>query len=147
MNPLNDGVDHINVYSKGRTALGRLLTNFAYSPFVHPEDGKFTSVEGYWYWLSTKDDALRGLHGFHAKKRGREIGGKDWLEDDVFKTKIKEAIKCKLDQNPKIKALLLASSLPLTHYYVFGNLDKPKVVNVPEGQWILDCIEQYRGSV
>lgn len=46
--PKNDGIDHINVYSGGATELGRLLTNFAHTPFEN-EYGKFESVEGFWY--------------------------------------------------------------------------------------------------
>lgn len=40
-----DGIDHINIYSKGKTTLGRMLSNFACTPFTHPEDGKFASIE------------------------------------------------------------------------------------------------------
>jgi hypothetical protein len=50
--PEEDGVTHINIYSKGKTELGRWLTNFSYSPFNHPEYGKFLSMEGFWYWDS-----------------------------------------------------------------------------------------------
>lgn len=52
-NPDEDGVTHINIYSKGKTELGRWLTNFSYSPFNHPEYGKFLSMEGFWCWVST----------------------------------------------------------------------------------------------
>lgn len=45
-----DGIDHINIYSKGRTALGRFLSNFAQAE-IETEDGEFASIEGYWYWL------------------------------------------------------------------------------------------------
>lgn len=31
--PEMDGIDHINVYSKGKTELGKLLSNFARTPF------------------------------------------------------------------------------------------------------------------
>jgi len=132
-NPNEDGVTHINVYSKGKTELGRFLTNFSYSPFVHPEDGKFNSIEGYWYWLSSKDDKLRTLSGFLAKQYGRKVKASDWLNDDKSKAKILEAIKIKIDNNPKMKKLLQENKLPLTHYYTYGD----KVVNVPKAQWIL----------
>ena len=60
--PSTDGIDHINIYSKGKTSLGRWLSNFAKSP-IETEDGHFDSIEGYWYWywLSSKDDTLRAL--------------------------------------------------------------------------------------
>ena len=48
--PMNDGVDHINVYSKGATELGRFLTNMNNIP-VNTKHGRFQSVEGYWHWL------------------------------------------------------------------------------------------------
>jgi hypothetical protein len=34
--PTTDGIDHINIYSKGYTKLGRLLSNFTKSEFTHP---------------------------------------------------------------------------------------------------------------
>ncbi len=46
-----DGVDHINIYSKGKTSLGRFLSNFVQAD-IETEDGDFASVEGYWYWLT-----------------------------------------------------------------------------------------------
>ena len=44
IDPKLDGIEHINIYSKGKTELGRLLTNFAQTPFIHPEYGRFESV-------------------------------------------------------------------------------------------------------
>ncbi len=134
--PVNDGIDHINVYSKGRTELGRFLSNFAASP-IQTEDGRFMSIEGYWYWLGCthpNKDNLRNLYGFAAKKAGRELGSPDWLSDDEFKIKISKAIVIKLYNNEKFKDWLLRNKLPLTHYYVYGG----KVINVPEAEWILD---------
>jgi len=52
-----DGVTHINIYSKGKTKLGRLLTNFAHTPFTHAEYGQFASVEGFWYWIRDGKDS------------------------------------------------------------------------------------------
>ena len=46
INPQNDGVDHINIYSKGLTELGRFLSNFEHI-LITTEDGDFNSIEGY----------------------------------------------------------------------------------------------------
>jgi hypothetical protein len=35
-----DGTTHINIYSKGKTELGRFLTNFAYIGIGYPIDMK-----------------------------------------------------------------------------------------------------------
>lgn len=137
MQVAEDGITHINIYSKGKTLLGRLLSNFANTPFNHPEDGMFKSVEGYWYWLSCKDDRLRDVIGFDAKKLGRELRAPDWCKDPEFKRKVCLAIKSKLEQNPGILSLMKANSLPFAHYYVYGD----KVVEPEEGKWIIEYIE------
>lgn len=54
--PKMDGVTHINIYSKGKTQLGRVASNFAYFPFEIPNDGRFSSVEGYWHWLGLEEN-------------------------------------------------------------------------------------------
>lgn len=136
---MSDGIDHINVYSKGKTELGKMLSNFYHSSFTC-EDGKFESVEGYWYWLSTKDDKLRTLYGFEAKRYGRSINGKDWLEDESFKKKIKQAIKAKVTQS-NIKNLLKESTLPFKHYYLAKNEFK---IEVPKSDWIIQYLEDLR---
>lgn len=141
INPDLDGIYHINVYSKGKTWLGRNLSNFSYSP-IETEDGKFNSVEGYWYWLSSRDEALRSLWGFDAKKRGREVGGKDWLDDNEFKLKIKKAIDNKLRSNNVLLKTLQECNLPLTHYYVYSN----RVVLIPKSRWIIEFIEKYKNQ-
>jgi hypothetical protein len=134
-----DGIDHVNVYSKGKTELGKFLTNFAYSP-IETEDGHFNSIEGYWYWLSSKDNKLRELSGWKAKEYGRSIKADDWLDDDIFKEKIKKAIYIKLINNPKYLKQLQELKLPLKHYYVYGD----KIIEVPKAKWIIDYLESFK---
>lgn len=150
-NPDEDGITHINVYSKGRTPLGRTLSNFAHTPFDHPEYGHFSSVEGFWYWLSTGGtrNELRGLYGFKSKEVGLMIsdsikkqGGFPIVED--FEAKIKKAILCKVEQNQELRELLKLSTLPLTHYYVFGNNGKYKVSYPANYAWIHEYISDLR---
>jgi hypothetical protein len=143
--PANDGIDHVNVYSKGRTELGRFLSNFAHTPVV-TEDGPFASIEGYWYWLGCSHpnkDFLRTRHGFAAKAAGRDLGGRDWNDSETFKRKIKSAILIKLWNNKKFSDQLVNNTLVLTHYYVYGG----RVINVPEAEWILDAIRSFKDGV
>ena len=142
INPNEDGITHTNIYSKGKTELGRFLSNFTYFPFTC-EDGDFNSVEGYWYWLSTGDDRLRKLDGWEAKKLGRELRGEDWNDSDEFKRKITAAIKIKLDY---AKNELSTIRFPLKHYYVFRKCGREieEIVNEPfSGRWIIEYIESY----
>lgn len=139
--PNKDGIDHINIYSKGKTELGRFLTNFSYSPII-TEDGEFNSIEGYWYWLGSKDESLRKLYGFKAKQKGREVKAPDWIETKEFKEKILKAIDFKIQNNPKFLKQLIECELPLKHYYVYGS----KVVEPKQGKWILEHLEKYKGN-
>ena len=138
MNVEEDGITHVNIYSQGKTKLGKWLSNFSHTP-IDTEDGHFESIEGYWYWLVTDNinkDILRGLYGYEAKKTGRELRGSDWQESDEFKNKICKAIKTKIKSNQEMFNLLKDNKLPLVHYYVFnGFVKEPK-----EGKWIIDYI-------
>lgn len=143
MQPANDGVDHINCYSKAKTTLGRLLSNFAETLFTC-EDGKFTSIEGYWYWLSCEGnpdrDTLRRLSGFQAKQIGRRLCGNDYPSGAEFQRKIKAAVKAKIEQNVSIRLLLKHSTLPLTHYYTDGT----KITRDTRSDWVWKYIEEVR---
>ncbi len=151
IDPTKDGIDHINIYSKGRTELGILLSNFAHTP-VNLYEGDFESLEGYWYYLLTseitpKRDILRNLHGFPAKKFGRELTkNEDWPsehEQTRFQNCFKEAMHQKLVQHRNIYKLLKKSTLPLKHYYVYKN----KIIEPENCGWILDFWEEYRNNI
>lgn len=145
LNPVDDGITHINIYSKSSTWIGRELSNFAYSP-INTEDGAFQSIEGYWYFLLTGDERLRKLFGYDAKKYGQSLNFLSNISenDDVFITKIKKALTIKLESNQRLKKELLNCKLKLEHYYYFGDIkNKPKVIDAGY-KWIIDFFEQYR---
>ncbi len=139
-NPEEDGITHINVYSRAQTDLGRWLTNFATSPFTHPEHGSFVSMEGFWYWASTgmKVDAFRTLNGWDAKQLGKKTS-KVEMDPEEFQNMVKSAIRCKLLAHPEMLNKLIDSSLPLGHYYVYGG----KAVHAGY-EWITDFYEDIR---
>lgn len=127
-----DGVTHINIYSKGKTELGRKLSNFAYSPFIC-EHGQFNSIEGYWYWLGNRDEKLRHLHGYRAKQYGRQIGR--IIEEPNFELFIKKALIAKVNHNQWLFDNLKSSSLPFAHYYLFGDFRKDAGFDWIVGFW------------
>lgn len=135
-----DGIDHINIYSKGKTELGRKLTNFADIEFTHPEFGYFRTIEGFWYWLGCRNNDLRLVDGPTAKRVGRELGAADWLPEGKFRDYIKEALVLRFKQHPELEQEFLKSTLPLTHYYEYNG----KVVKVPQAKWITQFLEDYR---
>jgi hypothetical protein len=142
--PCDDGITHINIYSKGETELGRLLTNFARTPFTLPDLGRFESVEALWYYAKTgfKHEHLRGLYGVNAKKEGKKL---DKVEFTEFNQLITEALKCKLRQHPKILYMLIESGeIPLTHYYYFGDRSNPKIYRLDQYDWITQVFRDVR---
>lgn len=143
--PESDGVDHINVYSNGRTILGRQLSNLAHTPFIHPEYGAFASIEGFWHWAGTgmQHESLRSMHGIAALKKGRTFTK---VIIDNFEEIIKSAIEVKINTYPLLKLGLIKNKLPLTHYFVFKKPDAPDTI-VHQGQfrWIGAHLEHYAG--
>ena len=140
-----DGVTHVNIYSKGKTSLGQALSNFTNSP-IDTTDGKFASIEGYWYWLNTdspKKDILRWEHGAIAKTIGRDLRSKDWNDDPLFKLKIYNAMLSKLIQHNTILSEFLNNKLPFRHYYVFSG----KITEPESGKWILDMWHFLQGQL
>ena len=153
LDPTQDGVTHINVYSKGKTLLGKFLSNMQPYEFTHPAYGKFSSIEGFWHWLSTGkvNEKFRTLHGFEALSLGRSLLR---VPMEGFEEEIKVAIRAKIDNHPMLKLLLIQNKLPLTHYFVFADKDKKDAVVIrdqPQFRWQTLFIEQlateYRAAI
>lgn len=139
--PDGDGTTHINVYSHGKSDIGRMLTNFAETPFKHPKLGYFVSVEGFWYYIKTGmvENELRRLYGNSAKFLGNKLPVVQ-MDETEFRTLIKEAIRAKITQTPVLYRFFVQSTLPFAHYYVFSG----KVVHQPKHQWQMDYLEELR---
>lgn len=145
LNPLYDGITHINVYSRGMTQLGRDLTNFSKRPIEHPVYGHFDSLEGYWYWLGTgkRHSVLRRVWGYRAKALGKSFSR---VENPTFKSDFIEGLKLKLAQHPDLRDALLATELPLTHYYFYGDPSNCKVVDAKQAAWVTEWLSKWRDS-
>lgn len=140
----NDGIDHINIYSNGETELGRLLTHFAHTPFIHPYLGPFASMEGLWFFIRNGgfDENLRYLSGIKAKKLGRLHQAK-WYPD--FRSDIIAANYQKIIQNDQLREAVIASELPFDHYYLFG---PKKVLIAPrDSMWLIEGFEEIRKAL
>lgn len=146
--PENDGIDHINLYSKSKSELGRLLTNFAHTPFNHHLFGEFCSIEGLWYWLLTdrKHDELRKVSGYAAKELGKAFLKEEKLVQvpDDFMQNIKSGILAKVEQNEVVRSLLKENHLPLIHYYTYGDPGNQAIRRPREYDWITTYLELVR---
>jgi predicted NAD-dependent protein-ADP-ribosyltransferase YbiA (DUF1768 family) len=141
--PETDGIDHVNVYSRAKTEGGRLLSNFAHTPFTL-YGIRFESVEGFYQSMLFDEDQVRaviaGTFGNEAKSWGKKSPKREgdavrtWdgrvveFKGEEFHEEIEKAIREKTQQNPSVAAALIATGdLPLTHYYVmWGRPIAPK---------------------
>lgn len=134
--PEDDGITHINIYSRSNTILGKALSNFDPSPVEHPEHGRFSCVEGYWQWLKTGKmyEEFRTLPGHKAKSLAK---GMEVVPDPKFHHHIRLVLLYKALHAPRLLQMLVKSgTLPIVHYYTFGH-GKNRVVRVPHGnEWI-----------
>jgi hypothetical protein len=132
--PAMDGLNHINIFLKAKTSLGRWMSNWAHTPFTHLIHGKFASIEGFWYWLSSRQDCLRDLSGVTARNLGKVLPRLFIMKEAEFRKEIRYAIKMKLETNPDMRLALKLSTLPFTHYYSYPN----KLIRLPDYQWVVD---------
>lgn len=143
IDPKEDGISHINIYSKAQTELGRYLSNFS-DCNIETEDGFFRTIEGYWYWLGCGDERLRNLSGWECKKLGRELRAPDWPKTDGFEKKILKAIAEKICSRPACVTWMVQSgTLPFFHYYSYNG----KVIMPKDGLWMIDFITQFRDEL
>lgn len=132
VDPKLDGIEFINISTKGKTPLGRKLSHFVNIPLEHPKYGKFSSMEGFWYYIQlgsvsdTSKEELRRLHGYAAKSLGRQLLEKykySMFKMEGFRKEIYVANKLKIIQNKEILDLVLSNKLPYKLFYLdeYGN--------------------------
>lgn len=152
LDPLLEGITHINVYTKSKFSLGKGLSNLANIGFDIDEQ-HFQSLEGFWYWNITgkRYDSFKNMTGFEAKKKGlvlcEEGSAVTNSDDPAFQEEIKRAIRAKIKQNPELLTELIKSTLPLKHYYYHQgtkNILTFKITDKSKYQWQLDEMERIR---
>ena len=140
--PSEDGVSHINVYTRGATPLGRGLSNLSDCNIDHPYFGHFRTLEGLWYYMKTgfTDDSFRIVKGLTARETGKQLPSKNYpLFSKMFKLGMLE----KLERNPALQKQLKENDLPLAHYYVYGD----RVKELSHHQWQLDYWQLLRAAL
>jgi hypothetical protein len=139
--PEFDGKKHINIAVDAATELGRMLTHFASTQFIHPLYGPFKTMEGFWHFIKCEeqDDLFRTLSASRAKSHAKT---KKTVFRENFIDIIHEANFYKIEQTPGLKELMVESSLPFTYYYIFG----PEKVQVfpKQAEWLCAGFEEIR---
>lgn len=130
--PENDGFDHINVFSKSRSKLGRMLSNFAHTP-ITINGNKFESIESWWYWMKMNSangsslfpyfteeqiSSIKLKVGKEAKEYFRSLFKEDSHIFNPSKDELKQAYIQKIIEHPEIEKALIENKLPIDHYYM-----------------------------
>ena len=137
--PEEDGVTHINVYTKGKTGLGRGLSNLSSVSFTIPGVGSFRSMEAYWYWVKTGKQFghLMKMSGFEAKQEGKQL---PTIKSPTFEDDILDGHLWRLKCSPMLTHCLSTCRLPLVHYYNYGS----KVIVPQSGDFQMDYLNYIR---
>lgn len=145
--PSEDGVTHINIYSRGHSDLGRKLSHFSREyPLTHPQYGKWATLEGLWYFLSTgcTHYELAKMDGHLAKKHGKTL---ERVPHPNFKSEIRLAQLLRIVEHPALLKQFVDSTLPFTHYYYYGTPDNAKVVEADQDGWLVQGFEWLRSHL
>lgn len=148
--PHEEGLTHINSYSKSNLEVGRLLSNFAEIE-LDSRYGKFSNIEAYWAYLVT---GSTGIDEYTSPLQARIIMATETSDQEMqcsseeFPILIRDAIRHKLNAN---KEFLLNDEyfnniqLPITHYWVYNgkvvDLSKRKSTTI-----LLDSIDEWRNE-
>lgn len=143
--PANDGVTHINSYSKSRCEIGRMLSNF-YLHNVNTPYGVFPSVEAYWSYLKTGNEHLKTeFDSSHARSLG-QLSVSPLCDELTFSRLIYDAITLKLNDLSDVllsNTLFTNITIPIIHKWVrdgvYVNTGSQKSVRI-----LLDPIEAWR---
>ena len=148
-----DGIDHINIYSKGKTILGKQLSNMYYFSFNY--DGlDFNSVEQAWHYykfikinpnIANQIISMNNIYEIkkYAKKYNNETS--EYVQSNEFRNLIQKIIETRLHKDSKLCLILRNSVLPFKHYYTFGNENSYKVINESiKYDWLIEIITNFR---
>lgn len=139
MKPNEDGITHINIYSKAQTPLGRGLSNWDICN-IETSMGKFKTIEGLIFFMGSFDGRFRDMTGFDAKYNGNKLDRSIRIPEEIFKEKIIEAMWAKLYRSKPLLNLLKESTLPLVHYYNYSG----KMIFAPKWDWQVQEWEKIR---
>lgn len=149
---IGDGITHLNVYSKAKTELGRMLSNF-YECQIMTYHGVFNSVEGYYHYLGLSPDvedrdSLRELSGYRAVLKAEELkSAHKSATVKIFQDCINNAVSYKMN---KCQDIILKDpklyDLPLTHYIIVKQTQE--IYDYTEKyKWWLDNIDRTRKEI
>lgn len=140
-----DGVDHINIFGRPLTTLGRhMSTNSRRFAFTDECYDRFSSIENFWAFIRAeeKDDDLRRMSSVDLRNTARNYT-EVFVEN--FKALIINAYYQRIKQNKELLDQIVKSSLPFDCYYV--NKDGLRIRPGGYYKWLLAGLEEVRKAI
>jgi hypothetical protein len=144
--PDDDKKTHINIHSKAATPLGKLLYDFAHTPFTHPYFSSFYSIEGFRWYVSSgfTEDRMRYLSGSRASRVGKTLR---YVRNDNFAEDVMAANYQKIIQHEDIRQMMIESTLPFDYYYVDERSPLKLVINPKWSEEFIKGFEEIRTAL
>lgn len=139
-----DGVDHINISTSGRTAIGQFLAHNSDNAVVSPIFGRFPSVRALWMWLLSADRDDRYRNRGHNAGRNQNAGRR---QVPNFRAIILDTDWNKLKQYPAAAEALKKSTAPLDTYF-YDTETKIRMPRRPSTfYWLVEGWEELRRAL
>jgi hypothetical protein len=145
VNPKLDGVEHINIWAKGATFLGKFLAPRTLCELNMPE-GRFLCVSAYWYHLTSKEDSrLSHVNGWETELLATQLSPlpkKQQLPPTELQAKLKKALDQKIKWSGYWQEEFTESTLTFMYYHIDpeGNV----VDESRKYRWMLNHLESRR---
>ncbi len=139
-----DGYDHINIWNRGNTQLGKFLSHGTKTPFIHKHFGKFCSMEAFWKYIQSeeRDDRIRVMSGITLRSFSRQL---NMLRINNFKAIILDSEWQKIQQYPEYIELMKESKLPFDLYYF--NKKSNVRIRPTYFSWLIPGINEIRDAL
>lgn len=140
-----DGVDHINIWDRGNTELGKLLSHSAALSFVHNIFGRFNTIESFWHYIRSveRDDRIRTMSGLPLKRFSEKL---QTVRVRNFKAIIMDANWQKVKQYPILVEELTDSTLPIECYYHYKREDGVRI-RPNFSPWLIQGFTEIRNAL
>lgn len=144
MNWVGDGVDHINIWEKANTELGRFLAHGSNNDFNHSQLGRFNNMEALWHYVQSaeRDDRIRNMRGRYLKNFSKQLTP---MRVSNFKAIIMDSNYQRIQQYRPMVELMIATDLPFDCYYI--NNDSKLRIRPVFFKWLILGFEEIRHAI
>lgn len=142
---IGDGIDHINIFRSGETALGRCLNLDFARRFNNPTLGHFRSINSAWFYLraQNRDESIRDMNGSALKKYVNSIGGAKELIPN-FQALILHIAYLRIKGNKEFTNLILGTTLPFDCYQPNAN---GLATRFAHSSWFAEGHDEIRSAI